>query len=219
MRMLIAVLFFAVSSFSISCLASASSDEGATTATLSVRTSDIWRTLDRAAWVAERDPAVKPNGKVLYAITFRSCPTCAAFKAAEHDALLQAGVEIRWIVYARRDREGKPRSKTGERAVVAELWLTRDPGLMARWWQADDLDAFYSRPDLPALADGDPQREAALARSRALVDQMSGLLADNDLDMAIPALIWREGPKTKAFIGYSADGFAQARAFLTAPAH
>lgn len=186
--------------------------------TLSHRASDIWRALERSSWVAERDPAVKPNGKVLYAVTFRSCPTCAAFKAAELDGLLKAGVEVRWVLYARRDRDGKARSKPGERAMVAELWLTRNADLMNRWWTADDLDAFYQSSALPPLADGDSQREAALAQSRALVDSLSGLLKDNSLDMAIPALFWREGPETKAYIGYDASGFALARTKLRAPA-
>lgn len=181
------------------------------------RVDDIWRTLDRAAWASERDASVKPNGKVLYAVTFRSCPTCAAFKAAEYDALMRAGVEVRWIMYARRDREGKARSKPGERAMIAELWLERDANLMQQWWAAEDLDAFYNRPDMPRLAEGDPRREGALAQSRAFVDRLSGLLADNKLDMAIPTLVWRENGQTKVYIGYTAQGFGGARAFLTAP--
>jgi hypothetical protein len=198
--------------------ASAATTEGlAAPAAVTQRADDIWRTLERAAWTAERDARVRPNGKVLYAVTFRSCPTCAAFKAAEYDVLMRAGVEVRWIMYARRDREGKPRSKPGERAMIAALWLERDAGLMQRWWAADDLDAFYASAASPPLADGDPRREAALAQSRAFVDKLSGLLADNDLDMAIPTLIWREGSKTKVYIGYTADGFAPVRAALTSP--
>lgn len=187
-------------------------------AVLSQRDADIWLALERSSWIAERDHSVKSNGKIVYAVTFRSCPTCAAFKAAEHDVLLKAGVEIRWVLYARRDRDGKARSKPGERAMVAELWLTRNPGLMNRWWAADDLDAFYQTETLPPSADGDARREGALAQSRALVDTLSGLLKDNKLDMAIPALFWREGTKTKAYIGYTASGFAPARAYLVAPA-
>jgi hypothetical protein len=185
-------------------------------ATISQSADGIWRTLDRAAWVAERDPTVKPNGKVVYAVSFRSCPTCAAFKAAEHDALLKAGVELRWIMYARRDRDGKARSKPGERSMVAELWLNRDAELMNRWWAADDLDAFYRADDLPPSADGDVRREGAVARSRALVDTLSGIFEENAIDMAIPTLIWREGAQTKVSVGYSSDGFAPARAYLTA---
>jgi hypothetical protein len=186
-------------------------------AALTVKVDAIWRTLDRAAWIAERDASVKPNGKVLYAVTFRSCPTCAAFKAAEYDALLKAGVEIRWIMYARRDRDGKARSKPGERAMIAALWITRDADLMARWWAAEDLDAFYNSPDLPPAPEGDPQREGALAQSRATVESLSGLFADNGVDLAIPTLIWREGTQTRAYVGYTAAGFTDARAFLTAP--
>jgi hypothetical protein len=186
-------------------------------ATLTARAPEIWQTLERAAWAAERDASVKPNGKVLYAVTFRSCPTCAAFKAAEYDVLMRAGVEVRWIMYARRDREGKARSKPGERAMIAELWLGRDAQLMQQWWAAEDLDAFYNRPGMPRLAEGDTRREGALAQSRAFVDRLSGLLADNTLDMAIPTLVWRENGQTKVYIGYTAQGFGGARAFLTAP--
>lgn len=198
--------------------ASASTTEGlGAPVAVTQRADEIWRTLDRASWTAERDARVAPSGKILYAVTFRSCPTCAAFKAAEYDALMRAGVEVRWIMYARRDREGKARSKPGERAMIAALWLERDGNLMQRWWAADDLDAFYSSAKLPPLADGDPKREGALAQSRAFVDRLSGLLTDNNLDMAIPTLIWREGGQTKVYIGYSQRGFADARAFLTGP--
>lgn len=185
-------------------------------ATVSVRAGDVWHALERAAWFAERDASVKPNGKIVYAVSFRSCPTCAAFKAAEHDALLKAGVELRWIMYARRDRDGKARSKPGERSMVAELWLNRDAELMNRWWAADDLDAFYRADDLPPSADGDARREGAVAQSRALVDTLSGIFEENAIDMAIPTLIWREGSQTKVSVGYSSDGFAPARAYLTA---
>jgi hypothetical protein len=194
-------------------------DDMAAPATLTARAPEIWQTLERAAWIAERGAGVKPSGKILYAVTFRSCPTCAAFKAAEHDAILAAGTEVRWIMYARRDRDGKARSKPGERAMIAALWLERDANLMNRWWQADDLDAFYNRADLPPPADGDPRREGALAQSRAVVDRLSGLLEDNAVDMAIPALFWREGSQTKAYIGYTQAGFGPARAYLTAPAN
>jgi hypothetical protein len=185
-------------------------------ATVSVRADDVWRTLDRAAWISERDANVKSNGKIVYAVSFRSCPTCAAFKAAEHDPLLKAGVEMRWIMYARRDRDGKARSKPGERSMVAELWLNRDADLMNRWWAADDLDAFYRADDLPPSADGDARREGAVAQSRALVDTLSGIFEENAIDMAIPTLIWREGSLTKVSVGYSSHGFAPARAYLTA---
>jgi hypothetical protein len=198
--------------------ASAWSTEGlAAPVAITKRADDIWRTVERAAWTAEADARVKSNGKVLYAVTFRSCPTCAAFKAAEYDKLMRAGVEVRWIMYARRDRDGKPRSKPGERAIIAALWLDRDPQLMQRWWAAEDLDAFYNSPGLPPLADGDPRREGALAQARAFVDTLSGQFADNGLDLAIPTLIWREGGQTKVYIGYTASGFTAGRAFLTAP--
>lgn len=187
--------------------------------TLTQHADNIWRALESASWVPQRDPSVPPNGKIVYAVSFRSCPTCAAFKAAEYEALMKAGVEVRWIMYARRDQNGKPRSKPGERSMVAALWLNRDAGLMERWWAADDLDAFYNASGLPPAADGDLQREGAVAQSRAFVDRLSGLLDDNQVDMAIPALFWREGAVTKVSIGYSAQGFAPARAFLTAPAN
>jgi hypothetical protein len=189
----------------------------ATPAVVSVHADEVWRTLERAHWVAERDASVRPNGKVLYVVTFRSCPTCAAFRGAEYDALLKAGVEVRWILYARQDRDGKPRSKPGERAMVAALWQGRDPKLMAAWWAAEDLDAFYAQPGLPPLAESAPALLGALAQSRALVTRLSGLFDDNKLDMAIPTLVWRQAGQVRAYIGYNQAGFGPARAFLTGP--
>lgn len=211
-------LFAAIALGAIAPAASDTQSEGLRApAVISVRADDIWRTLEGASWVSARDPSVKANGKIVYAITFRSCPTCAAFKAAEYDGLMKSGVEVRWIMYARRDRDGKPRSKPGERAMIAELWLRRDKDLLNAWWAAEDLDSFYVSSAVPPAAEGDPRRQGALAQSRALVDRLSGLLKENSLEMAIPALIWREAGKTKVYIGYTSEGFAPGRAFLTAP--
>jgi hypothetical protein len=176
---------------------------------------DIWRTLEKAAWVPERDSAVKPSGKVLYAVAFRSCPTCAAFRAAELPLLMKAGVEVRWIVYARPDEDGRVRSKPGERAMVAALWRDRDPKLLADWWAAEDLNAYYARTDLPPSPDNDPKAQALLARAVDTVYSLSDLLAPNQVEMAIPALFWRENGVPKVYIGHDSKGFAPARAFLT----
>jgi hypothetical protein len=206
-----------LSAMAVTVVAANAAETGSAPATISFRANDIWRTLERASWVAERDPAVKPNGKVLYAVTFRSCPTCAAFRAGEAEALLKAGVEVRWILYARQDNNGKQRSKPGERAMVAALWRDRDPELLALWWAVEDLDAFYARPDQPPDAESDRARHGALAQSRALVTRLSGLFADNQLDMAIPTLVWRQDGQVRAFIGYNQQGFSPGRAYLTGP--
>lgn len=153
------------------------------------------------------------DGAALYMIAFRSCPTCLAFKAGEHDVLTEAGVDIRYIVYARRDREGRERSSTEERAVQAELWLTRDWSLFEAWY-ATDPDTYYVTAQLPPVAEEDPEREAAVEEARALVDQLAELYAANDIDLAIPTLLWQQDGVWMTYVGYDEATFAPVREYL-----
>lgn len=190
----------------------AADDEGmAAPVALTAKADEIAALFEKASWVH------KPGqtGPVLYVLVFRSCPTCAAFKAAEYERLLAAGVDVRWIAYARADREGKPRSKPGERAMVAELWLNRRYEDLTRWY-AKAPDAFYAEDALPPDADAEPARTAALAASRTLVTTLDALYQENGLDLAIPTLLWKQDGQWMTYIGYSEKGFAPARAFLTA---
>lgn len=183
---------------------------------LQVQTGKIEAAIKRAPWIALKDAAAKPNGKVIYFISFRTCPNCEAFKATEFPPLLAAGVEVRAIVYARRDQGGMSRSKPVERALAAELWETKNLKLLKDWWAAEDLDAFYAeKVRTIESADINPVRRAAVASGRDLVDRLAGYYSDNGVGLAIPVLIWQEKGTWKTYVGYDEAGFAPARAFLT----
>jgi hypothetical protein len=154
------------------------------------------------------------EGPVLYVLSFRSCTTCAAFKEAELHGLEEAGVDVRWILYTRRDREDRQRSLPGERAVQAELWLMRDWSLFEDWYAVDPA-TYYETAELPPSADDDPARTAVVEEARALVDRLAQLYAENGVDLYIPALLWQEDGEWKTYVGYEESSFAPVRAALT----
>ncbi len=165
--------------------------------------------VQNAPWVSAGN-----DGPVLYVLSFRTCPTCLAFKEGEQDALMEAGVDMRWIIYARRDREGRERSSTEERAVQAELWLTRDWHLFQDWYYTDP-DTFYVTTQLPPVAEEDPRRSAAVEDARALVDTLAELYAEDGIDLAIPTLLWQQDGVWTTYVGYDEASFAPVRAYLT----
>jgi len=153
------------------------------------------------------------TGPVLYVISFRTCPACLAFKDAELEGLMDAGVDIRWIIYARRDREDRQRSSAAERAVQAELWLGRDWHLFEEWF-AIEPGTYYETAELPPLADDDPDRDAAVEEARAFVDRMSDLFGEAGVDLFIPALLWQEDGEWMAYVGYEDSTFGPVREAL-----
>lgn len=177
--------------------------------TLTTNVDEIVSLFESAAWVHRGD-----TGPVLYVVSFRSCPTCLAFKEAEFRGLEDAGVDVRWIIYARRDREGRERSSPAERAVQAELALTRDWSLFEDWYAVDPA-TYYATADLPPMAEGDPAREAAVEEARAFVERLSDLYAENNVDLYIPTLLWQEGDAWNTYVGYEETSFAPVRAALT----
>lgn len=187
-------------------------------APIQVHADKILTALETAPWIAITDPKAKPNGRVLYYISFRTCPNCLAFKEAEFPALLAAGVEIRVIVYARRDLGREIRSNPVERALAAELWLKKDRPLLETWWAADDLPGYYAQmaPRIES-AEAVPARRAAVAAGRDLISRLTGLYIDNGLELAIPVLLWKENGALKTMTGYETSAFALVRAVLTAP--
>jgi hypothetical protein len=120
-------------------------------------------------------------------VGYRSCEDCVRFKAEEVPKLLKAGVDVRVIEIARRDKNGIAKSTPAERATVAELWLGRNWALAERWDQTP-IDAWTAAGIPPA--DGDMARTAVVEASRNLVDQLTPLLKDNGINFAYPTLIW-----------------------------
>jgi hypothetical protein len=177
--------------------------------TLTERADEIANLYENASWVNRG-----LDGPTLYVVSFRSCSTCLAFKAAELQGLEDAGVDVRWIIYTRRDREDRERSSAAERAVQAELWLNRDWHLFEEWYAVDPT-TYYATADLPPSADDDAERAAAVEEARALVEQLSDLYGENGVDLYIPALLWQQDGTWKTYVGYEETSFALVRAALT----
>lgn len=169
---------------------------------ITVRAGDLGNLLQGAGWVHKGD-----GGLVLYDVGFRSCPDCVVQRLAAFPTLEEAGVDIRSILYARPDSaDGKPRSKPGERAMVAELWKTRDYALYERWYETDPA-TFYDSEPLPPSADDSGERAALVEKSRVFVSDLRGILKDNGLDLYVPALFWQENGQWMVYIGYDARTF------------
>lgn len=143
---------------------------------------EIARLLESAGWVS---PGIE--GRPLYMVSFRTCPDCLRFKAEQFPDLHAAGVDTRVIMIARDDVNGLERSTPAERATVAQLWLTRDYGLLERWLSVPA--SAWNATDIPP-ADGDAARMAVVRAGRELVDQLKPLLEANDVDFAYPLLVW-----------------------------
>ena len=158
--------------------------------------------LEGAGWVHDG------TGRVpVYTVGFRSCPDCVAQKEGAYAKMAAAGADIRRIIYARADSaEGKPRSKPGERAMVAELWKTRDFALYQRWFVTDPA-TFYETETLPPDADSDPERAALVQKSRAFMATLNNILKVNGIETFVPAIFWQEDGDWFVYIGYNPETF------------
>lgn len=158
--------------------------------------------LEGAGWVHDG------TGRVpVYTVGFRSCPDCVAQKEGAYAKMAAAGADIRRIIYARADSaEGKPRSKPGERAMVAELWKTRDFALYQRWFVTDPA-TFYETETLPPDADSDPERAALVQKSRAFMATLNNILKVNGIETFVPAIFWQEDGDWYVYIGYNPETF------------
>jgi hypothetical protein len=169
---------------------------------IAVRGDELGALLEGAGWVHKGDGRVP-----LYTVGFRSCPDCVAQHEGAYGKLEAAGADIRKIVYARADSaEGKPRSKPGERAMVAELWKTRDYALYERWYQTDPA-TFYDTETLPPDADADPERAAYVEKGRAFITSLSDILKANGIETYVPAIFWQENGVWQVYIGYDPNTF------------
>src|SRR6202789_4145068 len=98
---------------------------------------EIAALLENAGWVS---PGLSKD-KVLYMLSWQSCPPCIVYERDEFPKLHAAGVDTRVIVYARATS-----STPAERAGVAELWKNRSWELWKRFvkvptstWTAEGL--------------------------------------------------------------------------------
>jgi hypothetical protein len=185
-------------------------------ATLTARISQLQQALAASHWVSPGLTPAASDNRVLYMVTFRSCPWCIVYEKEEFARLQKAGVDTRVILVARRDLDGKPKSSPAERATVAELWRTRDWGLYERW-TGMPVAAWPGSGQVPPSADTDPDRRSAVEAGRAAVDRLTTLLKANDVELHYPALIWKAADgRWRSFIGYDEKAAAVIRGELGA---
>ena len=138
--------------------------------------------LESAGWVS---PGLSKD-KVLYMVSWQSCPPCLVYERDEFPKLHAAGVDTRVIVYAR-----AASSTPQERAGVAELWKNRSWDLWKQFVHVPT--SAWTAEGLPP--DTVPERAALVARSQDFADKMRVLMSENGIGtrehLNLPTLIWR----------------------------
>jgi hypothetical protein len=150
------------------------------------------KTLEHEAEIAallESTPWVSPHlsgDKVLYMVSWQSCPYCLAYERDDFPKLQAAGVDTRVIVYARAIS-----STPQERAGVAELWRHRSWELWKQFVKVPT--SSWTAEGLPA--DTDPESVALVAKSQDFADKMRVLMSENGIGtrqhLNLPTLVWR----------------------------
>jgi len=145
---------------------------------------EIQRLLDESSWVSAGG-----GGEPLYIIGYRDSAAMARYEREEAPKLRAAGVEVRFILFARPDREGLTQSDAAERATIAELWLTRDWTLYQRWTATPARN--WTAAGIPA-ADGNLARGAVVEAGRNFVARLTADLKEAGLRARYPLIIWRD---------------------------
>ena len=144
----------------------------------------IQRLLDESSWVSAGG-----GGEPLYIIGYRDSAAMQRYEREEAPKLRAAGVEVRFILFARPDREGLAQSTAAERATIAELWLTRDWTLYQRWTATPVRN--WTAAGIPA-ADGNLARGAVVEAGRTFVASLTDDLREAGLQARYPLIIWRD---------------------------
>ncbi|MFO1187360.1 MAG: hypothetical protein U1E87_07875 [Alphaproteobacteria bacterium] len=173
--------------------------------TIAQQTEDLARLLESA-------PAIRrgSKGPALFIVAFHGCPACIVVHEREAPVLEAAGIDVRWILYARRDKNGEVRSTGDERSAVAELVSRRDFAAFDHWMS----DSAASLPTAKGAPGKGPDEAAVLEAGRALVDRLNDIVTANALPFAVPALFWKDGEMWRSYIGYDENTFAEVRASL-----
>lgn len=151
--------------------------------TLTRRTAEIQAMLDSAGWVS---PGLS-RSKVLWMVSYRSCPDCVRFEAEEFPRLHRAGVDTR-VIMAPRPAGSTP----AERSTIAALWTGRSWKLYEEWTHTPlEGSAAWSAPGLPA-ADADPARLQLVSAAHQWVEALRPHLKENGVELRYPTLIWRD---------------------------
>jgi len=152
--------------------------------TISRNQAEVQQLLDEASWVSDGS-----GGQPLYIVTYRDSASAYRYQRDEAPKLKAAGIETRFILFARPDLEGAPQSTAAERATVAELWLTRDWPLYERW-MATPANS-WTAAGLPQ-ADGNLARTAVVEAGRRLDERLSRLLKESGVEISYPLILWRD---------------------------
>lgn len=148
--------------------------------TLSKHAAEIEALLNKAGWVG---PGLSKD-KVLWMISYRSCPDCIRFEDEEFPRLHNAGVDTR-VIMAPRPKGTTPAERTG----IAALWADRSWKTYETWTSMPV--AAWTAEGLPS-ADTHPERAALVQKAHDFVQQIIPLLKDNGVDFRYPTLIWRD---------------------------
>jgi len=152
--------------------------------TISRNQAEVQQLLDEASWVSDGS-----GGQPLYIVTYRDSASAYRYQRDEAPKLKAAGIEIRFILFARPDLEGAPQSTAAERATVAELWLTRDWPLYERWMAT--AANSWTAAGLPQ-ADGNLARTAVVEAGRRFDERLSRLLKESGVEISYPLILWRD---------------------------
>lgn len=152
--------------------------------TISRNQAEVQQLLDEASWVSDGS-----GGQALYIVTYRDSASAHRYERDEVAKLKAAGIETRFILFARPDLEGAPQSTAAERATVAELWLTRDWPLYERW-MATPANS-WTAAGLPQ-ADGNLARTAVVEAGRRFDERLSRLLKESGVEISYPLILWRD---------------------------
>lgn len=145
---------------------------------------EIQRLLDESSWVSAGHA-----GAPVYVIGYRDSAAFQRWSKEQAPKLEAAGADLRYLVFARRDREGLRQSTAAERATVAELWLTRNWTLYQRWTATPTRN--WTAAGMPS-ADGDLARGAVVEATRDFVDELTGRLRGSGLKPDYPLILWRD---------------------------
>ena len=176
------------------------------TASITENADEIFSALESAPWIHKPGQ----NGTVLYVMSFRTCGPCIEFKEAELEGLLDAGVDVRFVVFPPWDEWGGEINEPGERAMIAELWKTRSWELYLDWY-AMAAPTYYATQVLPPSA-ASGERAALVARSRKIVLLVEDALKPDGVEFGVPGFFWKDkNGQPMVHIGYSAEGFRPVR--------
>ena len=146
---------------------------------------EISQLLEAAPWVSEGG-----GSQPVYVVGHRDDEAFQRFRAEQAPGLRAAGVDLRYLAFARPDADGVAQSTAAERATVAELWMERDWSLFQRWM--DTPSAHWTAAGL-APADGDLTRTAVVQGGRDFVAKLTGWLGQAGVKPRYPLLVWTDG--------------------------